>query len=58
MKNVIVSYDYDDVYKIKFDFIKGKYNTYKCNTIITYDTETSSGSMQSDHHVLAFDPDR
>ena len=33
----------DDIYKIKCEFEKGSYNTYKCENIITYDIESSSG---------------
>ena len=44
----------DDIYKIKFEFEKGSYNTYKCENIITYDIESSSGSMQKDGRVIGF----
>lgn len=56
MKNVIVTYNYDDIYNIHFEYVKGKYNSYRCNTIITFDTETSSGSI-FDGVAHGFNPD-
>lgn len=50
--------DYDDVFKIHFNFTKGKYDTYFLQSLITFDIETSNGWTQPDGHVIGFDHDK
>lgn len=51
---VTVSYDYSEIYNIKFNFTKDKYVDI-CENIITYDTETANGIRLVDGTVIGFD---
>ena len=46
---------WDELYDITFKFSDGKYNSRICNSIFTFDIETSNGWRQEDGSVLGFD---
>lgn len=52
------SCNYDEVYDIKFAFTTGKYNSYACETIITFDTESSNGYQLDNGVVIGWDGQR
>lgn len=52
------SCEYSEVYDIKFTFAKGKYNSYACETIITFDTESSNGYQLANNVVIGWDGQR
>ena len=46
--------DWSELYDIEFKFKGGTYNSRKCDTIITFDIETSNGWRQEDGSVVGF----
>lgn len=54
MTNVVVTYDYDMIKTIPFKLFSDRY-CIECDTIMTYDTETSNGVRQPDGSVVGFD---
>lgn len=47
--------NWDSIYDVKFQFTDGEHFSKICQTIITFDIETSNGFRQPDGHVIGFD---
>lgn len=47
--------DWDEIYNIRFKFTEGEHDSKVCQSLITYDIETSNGWKQPDGTVLGFD---
>ena len=47
--------DWESIYDVKFQFTDGDHQAKICQTIITFDIETSNGFRQTDGNVIGFD---
>lgn len=56
--NITKPNDIDDIYKIQFFFLPGKYGNVYCENIITFDIETSTGYLLPNGMVVDFVPER
>lgn len=50
--------DWNEVYDIEFRFSTGLHDSKNCNTLISFDIETSNGWRQPDGTVIGFDHDK
>lgn len=50
--------EWEEIYDIEFNFIKGKHGSRECQNIITFDIETSNGWLLSDYTVIGFNHER
>lgn len=55
--NVRATWDFTEIYNIHFQFTKSKYSV-NCETIVSFDTETSNGIRLPDSTVIAFDHEK
>lgn len=57
LRNVNVS-DTSDIYNIEFKFTDGNYKSKQCQSLMTFDIETSNGFRLNDNTVIKFEHDR
>ena len=56
--NEIKASDFGEIYNIEFKYSKGNYNSMSCQTLMTFDIETSNGWRQPDGQVIGFDHEK